>query len=106
MYAAGSDSYIQFAVALTAPVQRLGASLMADLNPQPLPPRSDRIRVFVPHEAAYDLQKMNKITASVLAKLGCGGCHSGRILDFVSLHDFVVHPKTLEVSESMGMGGL
>jgi hypothetical protein len=76
---------------------------MADLNPQPLPPRSDRVRVFVPHDVAYDLKKMNKITAQVLGKLGCGGCHSGRILDFVSLHDFVVNPKTLEVNEAMGL---
>ena len=78
---------------------------MADLNPQPLPPRSDRIRIFVSHEVLFDLKKMNKITASVLNKLGCGGCHSGRILDFVSLQDFVVNPKTLEVNEAFGTHG-
>lgn len=78
---------------------------MADLNPQPLPPRSDRIRIFVSHEVLFDLKKMNKITASVLDKLGCGGCHSGRILDFVALQDFVVNPKTLEVNEAFGMHG-
>ncbi len=72
---------------------------MAELNPQPLPPIANRVRIFVPHDAAYNLEKMNKITASVLAKLGCGGCHSGRILDFVALNDFVIHPKTLEVHE-------
>ena len=78
---------------------------MADLNPQPLPPRSNRIRIFVSHEVLFDLKKMNKITASVLDKLGCGGCHSGRILDFVALQDFVVNPKTLEVNEAFGMHG-
>ena len=78
---------------------------MADLNPQPLPPRSDRIRIFVSHDVSFDLKKMNKITASVLDKLGCGGCHSGRILDFVALQDFVVNPKTLEVNEAFGMHG-
>lgn len=78
---------------------------MADLNPQPLPPRSDRIRIFVSHEVLFDLKKMNKITAAVLDKLGCGGCHSGRILDFVALQDFVVNPKTLEVNEAFGMHG-
>lgn len=69
------------------------------LNPQPLPPRSDRVRVLVPNDAAYDLKKMNKITAQVLGKLGCGGCHSGHVLDFITLRDFVVNPQTLEVQE-------
>lgn len=75
---------------------------MTELNPQPLPPRSDRVRIFVPHDVAFDLKKMNKITAAVLDKLGCGACHSGRILDFQSLQDFVVNPKTLEVNEAIG----
>ena len=70
---------------------------MAELNPQPLPP-GNRIRVFVPHEATYDLKKMNQITASVLGKLGCGGCHSGYFLDIQMLSDFVVNPATLDVT--------
>jgi hypothetical protein len=72
---------------------------MAELNPQALPPFGERVRIYVPHDAAYNLEKMNKITASVLGKLGCGGCHSGRILDFVALNQFIVNPKTLEVQE-------
>ena len=75
---------------------------MPELNPQPLPPRSDRVRIFIPNEVAFDLKKMNKITATVLGKLGCGGCHSGRILDFVALQDFVVNPQTLDVHEVAG----
>lgn len=78
---------------------------MSELNPQPLPPRAERVRIFVPNEVAFDLKKMNKITASVLDKLGCGGCHSGRILDFVTLQDFVVNPKTLDVHEFVGPQG-
>ncbi len=78
---------------------------MPELNPQPLPPHGERVRVFVPHDMAYDLNKMNKITADVLNKLGCGGCHSGRILDFVSLQNFVVNSK-MEVHEFNGMHGL
>lgn len=62
---------------------------------------SDRVRVLVPSEVAYDFKKMSKVTANVLDKLGCGGCHSGRILDFVQLQDFVVNPQTLEVRETM-----
>jgi hypothetical protein len=74
-----------------------------ELSPQPLPPgRTDRVRIFIPNKVAFDLEKMHKITAHVLTKLGCGGCHSGRILDFVTLQDFVVNPQTLEVNEVAG----
>jgi hypothetical protein len=72
---------------------------MSELNPQPLPPRS-RISVYVPTRALYDLDAMQRITQSVLDKLGCGRCHSGRILDFLELEEFVVNPKTLEVNEA------
>jgi hypothetical protein len=76
---------------------------MADLNPQPLPPRSV-VSVYVPSKALYDLESMQKITAQVLDKLGCPGCHSGRVLDFRELEQFVVHPETLEVTELRGGG--
>ena len=75
----------------------------SELNPQPLPPRS-RVSVYVPTRALYDLPAMQKITKSVLEKLGCGACHSGRILDFIELEEFVVHPETFEVSELRGGG--
>ena len=78
---------------------------MTDLNPQPLPPQGERVRVFIPKEVAFDLVKMNKITADVLKKLGCAGCHSGRTLDFVSLQHFVVNTK-MEVHELTGLHGL
>jgi hypothetical protein len=76
---------------------------MTELNPQPLPPRS-QVSVYVPTKALYDLDAMQQITRSVLDKLGCGGCHSGRILDFRELVEFTVNPKTLEVNE-IGIGG-
>ena len=73
---------------------------MAELNPQPLPPR---MVVYVPSDVNYDLDKMQKVTASVLEKLGCGHCHSGRILDFRHLEEeFTVHPETLEVRAVKG----
>ena len=64
---------------------------MATLPQDPIP-----INIYVPREIAHDLTKMQKITAQVLGKLGCGGCHSGRILHYHSLEAFVVNPKTLE----------
>jgi hypothetical protein len=74
---------------------------MADLNPQPLPPRSV-VSVYVPTKTLYDLESMQKITAQVLDKLGCPGCHSGRILDFREREQFVVDPQSLEVNEVRG----
>jgi hypothetical protein len=70
------------------------------LNPQPLPPKA--IRVLLTRDVAYDLGKMQKVTASVLGRLGCGGCHSGHMLEFHVIQDFVVNPKTMEVEEIMG----
>jgi hypothetical protein len=68
---------------------------MAELNPQPLPP----VKIYVDRDITFDLEKMQKITAQVLDRLGCGGCHSGRILDFVHLDQFVVNPETLEIQD-------
>ena len=56
----------------------------------------DRVRVYVPREVAYDLAKMTELTRSVLGKLGCDACHSGRLIDYLVIEDFVVNPKTLE----------
>jgi hypothetical protein len=90
-------------VTLTTLVNAKKEPAMPELNPQPLPPRGDRVRIFVPRDVSFDLEKMNKITAVVLSKIGCGGCHSGRILDFMALEDFVVNPDTLEVQEVVGI---
>jgi hypothetical protein len=78
---------------------------MTELNPQPLPPRANLVRVHVPTTVAYDLEKLQKVTTAVLEKLGCGGCHSGRTLEFVHLDEFVVEPGTLEVKEVIGRPG-
>lgn len=74
---------------------------MSAARPQdPVPMRP--VNIFVPREIAFDLKKMTVITEKVLGRLGCGGCHSGRILNFHTLEDFVVNPKTLEVEEFAG----
>ena len=70
-------------------------------NPMP----GHAVNIFVPREVAFDLEKMRRVTEQVLNKLGCGGCHSGRILNFHTLEDFVVNAKTLQVEE-LAMGGL
>ncbi len=35
------------------------------------------IYVSVPASVAFDLKKMQKVTETVLGRLGCPGCHSG-----------------------------
>ncbi len=62
----------------------------------------NRVVIHVPRDVAYDLKKMTAVTATVLGKLGCGGCHSGRILDYRIIEEFVVNARTLEVAEVAG----
>jgi hypothetical protein len=64
-----------------------------------LTPASQRVTVHITREMAFDFKKMTQITKSVLGKLGCDGCHSGRVIDWVIINDFVVNPKTLEPEE-------
>ena len=73
------------------------------LPQDPIPIR--RVNIFVTRDVAFNLEKLNKITAQVLGKLGCDGCHSGRILDYHIIEDFVVNPKSLEVTELPGGRG-
>jgi mRNA-degrading endonuclease RelE of RelBE toxin-antitoxin system len=62
----------------------------------------NRVVIHVPRDVAYDLKKMTAVTANVLGKIGCGGCHSGRILDFRIIEEFVVNARTLDVAEVAG----
>jgi len=52
-----------------------------------------RVNIYVTRDVDLDLNKMFDITKKVLGKLGCDGCHSGRILDFHIIEDFVVNQK-------------
>lgn len=51
------------------------------------------VRVSVPAEVAFSLEKMNKVTAGILGRLGCPGCHSGFDIRFLVERDFVVNAK-------------
>lgn len=39
--------------------------------------RENVVKVTVPVSVAYDAKKMQKITETVLGRLGCVACHSG-----------------------------
>lgn len=55
------------------------------------------VTVHVPDRMT--LEQAQKVTASVLGKLGCGNCYSGWDIRFVGIREFVVNPKTFDVGE-------
>lgn len=48
------------------------------------------VRVTIPASVAYNFDNITKVTQSVLGKLGCPGCHSGRDIRFIIEDDFRV----------------
>lgn len=76
---------------------------MADLNPQPLPPREVAVTVHVPTAILADLGAFQKVQASIFDRFGCGGCNSGVIIDFKHLTEFFVTPD-LEVRPVLRAG--
>lgn len=77
----------------------VSADRLAALQPQ-------RVTVHITREMAFNFEKMTQITKSVLGKLGCDGCHSGRVIDWVVIQDYVINPKTLAAEEIAGGIGL
>jgi hypothetical protein len=55
------------------------------------------VRVVVPTEVLFNFDKMQKVTANVLGRLGCPSCHSGFDIRFLRETDFLVNVKTLDV---------
>ena len=61
-----------------------------------------RVNIYITRDVAFNLKKMNEVTKKVLGRLGCDECHSGRILDFHIIEDFVVNPKSLDITDVPG----
>ncbi len=72
---------------------------MAELNPQPLPPRA--ITVHVPAGVLYDIEAFQKVQRSVLGHAGCPGCTSGGHFIWQTYGEYVVDPS-LEVRPVAG----
>jgi hypothetical protein len=51
------------------------------------------VRVTIPAKVANDLASMQKVTASVLGKLGCEACHSGFDIRYDVVREFIVDEK-------------
>ena len=56
------------------------------------------VTVAVPISVASNIERMNKVTAEILGRLGCPGCHSGFDLRFRIERDFRINPA-LEIEE-------
>jgi hypothetical protein len=54
---------------------------------------SNIVRVTIPASVAYNFDSITKVTQTVLGKLGCLGCHSGRDIRFIIEDDFRVDEK-------------
>jgi hypothetical protein len=65
---------------------------MTELNPQPLPPREVAVTVHIPGDILGDLDKFQKVQASVFNQFGCGNCNSGVVIDWRRFEEFVVTP--------------
>ncbi|MGE0403908.1 MAG: hypothetical protein AB7T06_44785 [Kofleriaceae bacterium] len=59
--------------------------LKSDLKAHPI------VTVSVPAKLAANLKDMEKLTANVLGKLGCPGCHSGFDIRFRQELEFVAN---------------
>ena len=70
------------------------------LPSDPVPWR--RVNIYVTRDVAFNLDRINEVTRKVLGRLGCEECHSGRILDYHIIEDFVVNPQTLEITDLPG----
>jgi hypothetical protein len=76
---------------------------MATLPSDPVPWRP--VNVYVTREVAFDFKKLTGVTAQVLERLGCPNCHSGRIIHFHQLEDFLFNPKTGQLEDVLPHGG-
>jgi len=68
-------------------------TVMAALNPQPLPPLEHPIQVHAPAEILFDLEAFQRVQASVLAKAGHPGCTSGMQFLWQAYEEFAVDPS-------------
>jgi len=82
------------AVTSQAATSNLGSAKMMH-DPEPNPWRT--VRVYAGKDVLFNLEKMNAVTRNVLGVLGCPTCHSGFVLQFQEMIDYVVNPATLGV---------
>ena len=65
---------------------------MAELNPQPLPPRI--VNVTIPASVAFDLEKTQSVLAQIMSRAGCPTCTSGIDVRFRLEENFAVDAES------------
>ena len=63
------------------------------------------VHVVIPVDVAFDLGRMQKVTASILERMGCSNCYSGLNIQFEIARQFVVD-KQLNIREAVSGGGV
>jgi len=59
---------------------------------------SDRlVTVTIPHDVGFDLKKIQKIQADLVARLGHASCYSGFDILFRQEREFAVNPGSLDL---------
>jgi len=64
--------------------------------------RGGVVHVTIPAAAASDLKVMQKITANVLGKLGCLGCHSGFDIRYIQEELYFKADLKGEIAQGLG----
>ena len=67
----------------------------------PLPERG--VRIAIPAEVAFNLDKLTKALGNVAERLGCKPCLSGADCTLVLHRDFVINPQTLAAEVAGGV---
>lgn len=62
---------------------------------------SNKVEIVVPVSVANNLDRINKVTEIVLGELGCGRCHSGFDLRYITESRFRFNEKL----EQIDVGG-
>ena len=55
------------------------------------------VTVTIPREVAFDLKKIQKIQADLVARLGHASCYSGFDILFRQEREFAVNPGSLDI---------
>jgi hypothetical protein len=76
------------------------ASLIGNDQEAPMSGPGRQITVTIPHDVGFDLKKIQKIQADLVARLGHTGCYSGFDILFKQEQEFMVNPGSLDLHVS------
>jgi len=69
----------------------IGSARPVSIPVDPMP--AHYVHITIAANVAFDLASMQKVTASVLGKLGCPSCHSGFVLTYDIERQFIANER-------------